>query len=115
MKNYKSKINQITAYLILVGYLSLNIANVFHLHKLNLGNNTFAISVTNETNSKENNFYSCPIQLAYNLLNNSIISSLFTDFSATVHQEKLFIPGELPKIKKEFISHSSLRAPPLFS
>lgn len=112
---YKTKINQITAYLILVGYLGLTVVNVFHFHKLNLGNKTSAISVNNETRIDENNFYSCPIQLAYNLLNNSIVSSPFTVFLAIVHHEKLCIPNELPKIKKEFISHSSLRAPPLFS
>jgi hypothetical protein len=113
--NYKTKINQITAYLIIIGYLSLTIVNVFHFHRLNLGNNTFTISVNYENKIDENNFYSCPIQLAYNLLNNSIVSSSLVACSISNQSEKLFVPSDIPKIKKEFISHYSLRAPPFFS
>jgi hypothetical protein len=110
------KIKRFGIYLTLISYLIIVTLNAFHHHNIDLGKAdsiSNAIDLANLSHSYNSNAEAfCPIQTAYNSLQNTIISNensyqnykLNTDI---IHFQKVFV-----KPLKSNIHHYSLRAPP---
>ncbi len=113
------KIKSSAAYLVLACYLIVTITNAIHFHKIALGNLS---SIVNPS-EKNQNFHTylngsvdfCPIQTAYNALQNTIIS--FSN-PYQIYEKKIDVIDILKfssKPLKSCILHYSLRAPPQVS
>lgn len=115
MRNLRQNIKNLCVTLALGSYLFIITINVFHFHQLELGSYPSTYSMQHENKNSDFTFYSCPVQLAFNLLNNSIISNSNLSLSELNKYEVIIFKHSSLKIKKEILLHSSLRAPPLFS
>jgi hypothetical protein len=111
-----NKISKLSAYIVLLGYLTITIANVFHHHNIDLGKLSYSLS---SSEKKQTNHISligseifCVVNFAYSSVNNSLVSF----DSSTQHYENksdysvLII--ETSKPTKETIFSFCLRAPP---
>ncbi len=119
MLNFNQKIKSVAVYIVLVSYLVIITINALHYHKFDLEKSQ---SILNPSDKNQNvHFYLngaadfCPVQTAYNALQNSVIS-----FSNPYqHYEKKIVIAEIlivsPKPLKSYILHYSLRAPPQIS
>lgn len=116
MIKVKSKISKISTYLILLGYLTLTSANIFHYHNVELGN---LFSSFNSVNKDENNHINllgsevfCAVQFAFNLLHTSIVTSAISYQEFQISQD-IFHSGIVSsKPIIETIFNFCLRAPP---
>lgn len=114
--NVKTKISQISTYLILLGYLTIISANIFHHHNVELGN---LFSSVNSVNKNENNHINllgsevfCAVQYAFNSLHTSIVTSVNSYYDFQIIQD--FFPSGLVSSKTSIgtIFNFCLRAPP---
>jgi len=113
-----NKIAKLSTYIVLLGYLTITTANVFHHHNIELGKLFSSLNSTKvDQNSHINLLGSkalCPIQFAFNSLNNSLVSF------DTSYQDYKIKPGIIDfglvssKPTKETIFSFCLRAPPFF-
>ena len=113
------KIKSSAAYLVLASYLIITVTNAIHFHKIELGNSSSILYPAEKTQ----NFHSylngaidfCPIQTAYNALQNTIISfsNPYQIYEKKIDVIDIFIVS--PKPLKSTILHYSLRAPPKIS
>ena len=114
-----NKIKSTVAYLVLICYLIITITNALHFHKIDLEKSS---SIINPAEKKQNYHFFlngsldfCPIQTAYNALQNTIIS-----FSNPYQNyEKKIDVIDIPFVHygqlKASILNYSLRAPPKIS
>jgi len=113
------KIKSLAAYLVLISYLIITVTNAIHFHTIELGNSS---SILNPS-EKNQNFHSylngtldfCPIQTAYNSLQNTIISF---SIPYQIYEKKIDVIDILivsAKPLKSTTLHYSLRAPPKIS
>jgi hypothetical protein len=113
------KIKNLAAYFVLISYLIVILTNAIHFHKIELGNSSSIINPVENTR----NFHSylngaidfCPIQTAYNALQNTIISFShpFQDYEKKIDVINILIVSAKPL--KANILHYSLRAPPIIA
>ena len=119
MIKFNTKIKTTSAYLVLICYLIITITNALHFHKIDLQKSS---SIINPSEKKQNfHFYLngsidfCPVQIAYNALQNTI-----TSFSNPYQNyEKKIDVIDTPFVSyrplKASILNYSLRAPPKIS
>ena len=110
------KIKSSAAYLVLVCYLIITITNAIHFHKIELGNSSSIINPFEKNQNYHTYLNSsvdfCPIQTAYNALQNTIISfsNPYQNYEKKI--DVISIYGVAAKPLKANILHYSLRAPP---
>jgi hypothetical protein len=119
MTKFSNKIKSSAAYLVLVCYLIITITHAIHFHKIELGNPSSILNPFEKNQNNHTYFNSpvnfCPIQTAYNSLQNTIIS--FSDPYQN-YEKKIDVIDILKvadKPLKANILHYSLRAPPQIS
>jgi hypothetical protein len=111
-----NKISKLSAYIVLLCYLTITITYIFHHHNIDLGKSS---SILNPSDKNQNiHFYLngsvdfCPVQTAYNSLQNSL-APFFNPFqNYEKHFDFIINQTENTKPLKAGISHYSLRAPP---
>lgn len=117
MLKFNHKILRLSAYLVLVSYLSISITNIIHYHTLDIGNKDILF---NSINHKDINHLSingseifCPIHFAYSSLNNSTVSidNPFLEYEKNPEFFGSLLVSSKPT--KECINHYQLRAPPI--
>lgn len=119
--NYQNVCNRkmkkkITTYSILISYLALFLANIFHFHYLTL--NSFNLNQVSEQSKRNfslthHSAFQCPVHNTFNSLHSS-------DSGSKEHFENIFIQTEKFSLKKSdyaqslfFFKTFSLRAPPI--
>lgn len=117
MLNFSNKISKLSAFIVLLGYLTITTANVFHHHNLELGE---LFSSLNSTKDDQNNHINllgaevfCIVQFAYNSLHTSFVSFVnpYQDFQI---KQGIFHNGIVSsKPDKHTIFSLCLRAPPI--
>ncbi len=115
MRKLEQNIKNLSAIVLLGSYLFLITANVFHFHRLDLGDHYSIVSNQNLHKNNNLNFFNCPVQLVINLLNNSVIASSPSSSDNLNKYKVLEFSFTIQKIQKEILFHSAFRAPPLFS
>jgi len=110
------KIKSLAAYLVLASYLIITVTNAIHFHKIELGNSSSILNPVKKTQ----NFHSylngaidfCPIQTAYNALQNTIISfsNYYQNYEKKIDVIDIYVVSAKPL--KANIPHYALRAPP---
>jgi hypothetical protein len=111
--NKKSKLS---ACFVLLGYLTITIANIYHYHSIDLGNlpSSLNSSEKNQTSHKNINGSEifCLVSFAYNSLHNSILSD--STPPQQIQNNPDFIETSIVSTKpsKENILSFCLRAPP---
>jgi hypothetical protein len=114
-----SKISKISAYIVLLCYLTITITYVFHHHNVDLEKSSSILTPTDKnqtTHSYLNDSLDfCPVQTAYNSLQNTIISfsNPYQHYEKKIDILDIFIVSNKPL--KSYILHYSLRAPPKVS
>jgi hypothetical protein len=114
-----NKIIKSAAYLVLISILIITITNAIHFHKIELGNSSSILIPVDRT--KNFHYYLngdidfCPIQTAYNTLQNTIIpfSNPYQIYEKKIDVIDIFIVS--PKPLKSTTLNYSLRAPPKIS
>lgn len=109
------KIKKIPVYLVLIGYLIITTANIFHFHKINFGARNELIKSVNDNQANDNPLGKsdfCVIQFAFNSLHNSIITIFNPNLDLIISSEILNLPILFLIIKKQDTSYPDLRAPP---
>lgn len=119
MRNKKTKIFHFSAYLVLLGLLSINIADLFHYHRLDLLSSKSNFAYQSQNNSKhfnsEDNAEFCPIHYAFYSIQNTILANK-NPFNVYQKQSSdIVVQLVFPKPCKNFYTDYSLRAPPFFS
>jgi hypothetical protein len=119
VKNIKNKIIHLSAYLVLFGFLSLTIADLFHFHKVDLGRlNSSSFSQyqekNNHLNSSDNQGF-CTIHYAFNLVHNSTLKCDNQFIKYQQQLSKLILPFVSGRTIEIISVNYSLRAPPNFS
>ena len=116
MLKLSNKITKLSAYAVLLGYLTITIANVFHHHNIDLGKLSSSLS-----SSQDKQIYHisligsgifCVVQFAYSSLNNSIGSFDNLTQHHITNSDVLDLSIVSPKPTKETIFSFCLRAPP---
>lgn len=111
------KITKISAYVILLGYLTIITANVFHHHHIELGKLFSSLKSTKDDQNNHINLIGsevfCAVQFAYNSLHTSFVSFVnpYQDFQ--IKQELFHLGIVSSKPDKETIFSFCLRAPPI--
>ncbi len=117
MIKLRNKISKFSAYIVLLGYLTITTANVFHHHNIDLGKLSSSINSSEKKQTSHLSFIGseifCVVHFAYNSLHNSLLS-----FNNPIHDcqnkpEIVDIISVYSKQKKENIFSFCLRAPPL--
>ena len=116
MIKLRNKISKFSAYIVLLGYLTITTANVFHHHNIDLGNSSSSLSSSEKKQTNHINLIGseifCIVHFAYSSVNNSLVSF---DSSSEVHitnSEVFDLSIVSPKPIKETIFSFCLRAPP---
>ncbi len=116
MLKLNNKISNLSAYIALLGYLTITTANVFHHHNIELGKLFASINSAKENQNNHINLHGsevlCAVQFAYNSLHTSFVSFVnpYQDFQIT---QGIFYLGLVSsKPIKETIFSFCLRAPP---
>jgi len=118
MLKFNPKIQRLFSYLVLVAYLSITLANIFHHHNVDIGK--YYPSLSSATAKQISHIFLngsevfCPIQFAYNSLQNSIFSDSNPFQNYKKNPDVIDLLRVSPKPTKEIILHYSLRAPPKF-
>lgn len=111
-----NKISKLSAYAVLVGYLTITTAYVFHHHTIELGKLYPSAKSSESTKNNHLNLFgsdvSCVVHFAYNSVHNSIIS--IYNPSQNIQTKPEVIDQKLVSTKstKETIFSFCLRAPP---
>ncbi|MFZ2324701.1 MAG: hypothetical protein WAV89_13510 [Ignavibacteriaceae bacterium] len=110
------KIIQLTAYLILVSYLSIIVVNSIHFHKVDIGRipTSLASSTNNQSNHLKfdgSDFY-CPIQNTFNSINNSIVTYYSPLVAYQNTPEVINVFFVTPQLNQDNNYYYCLRAPP---
>ena len=109
------KINKLTAYLILLSYLSVIVIGSIHFHKMDLGNYTASITTSNTQNNHfkfdGSDFY-CPIQNTFNSVNNSVITYYNPLIAYQNTPDVISVFFTTPQLNQDNNFHYCLRAPP---
>lgn len=78
MLKLNNKISKLSAYIVLLGYLTITTANVFHHHNIELGKLFSSLNSTKEYQNNHINLLGsevlCAVQFAFNSLHNLVIS-----------------------------------------
>ncbi len=120
MIRFNNKYKNITAGILLIGYLFLFTYNILHYHNYNAALDSSVIIINEDTNSHKNHFvnldFQCPVHNVYSSLHNLLINSTgFNSYIVAEIELVKLIPQQF-YIQKEFYLSNSLRAPPaLFS
>lgn len=114
-----NKIKVSASYLVLTCYLIITITNAIHHHKSELGKSYSFLSLA-DNNQNYHNFLNgsvdfCPVQTAYNSLQNSIISFSNSFQNPEKMIDVISLNPVSTKPLKSYILHLSLRAPPKIS
>ena len=116
MLKLSNKISKLSAYFVLLGYLTITTANVFHHHNRDLGRLSTSLSSLDKKHTNHISLIGseifCVVHFAYSSVNNSLVSF---DNSFQVCQNKPDIVNfnsVSSKPTKETIFNFSLRAPP---
>lgn len=114
MSNIKQNIKNAGS-LILVGcYVFILTINIFHFHPIDVNTDQSFYSKHIDQKRIDINFNSCPIQLAINLFNYSLISGSNFFFDKFDKVEIVHLNFSPLNLQKDFHFCPSLRAPPLF-
>lgn len=117
MLKSSSKISKLSAYIVLLGYLTITTANVFHYHNFDLGNPFSSLISSKKKQTSHFSFSGsdsfCLIHFAYSALNNSLISVNYQNQNYKVKPD--FVEQSLvsQKPSKVIIYSFCLRAPPI--
>ena len=110
------KINKLTAYLILLSYLSIIVVNAIHFHKVDFGR--FPTSLASSANNQNNHlkfdgsdFY-CPIQNTFNSINNSIVTYYSPLVAYQNTPDVISVLFVTPQLNQDNNYYYCLRAPP---
>lgn len=107
---------KLTTYFILLSYLALFIANIFHYHSISFNKNYF-----NEVSEQDNGLYAvthhsalnCPVQNTFNNLHNfSSVIQQNSDYIAADNEKQILIKSDFSKSNSSHYTFS-LRAPPI--
>ena len=116
MIKHRNKISKFSAYIVLLGYLTITTANVFHHHNIDLGKLSSSINSSEKNQNKHLSFIGseifCVVHFAYSSVNNSLVAF---DNSHEVHitnSEIFDLRIVSPKPIKETNFSFCLRAPP---
>lgn len=112
-----SKYRKKASYLLILGYLTLTLGNIFHYHYLNLNFNLSSeVSDPSSNHLKkyiENYHFVCPIHNNFSSLHNLILGDYDSpDFILPKNNSEIRIENFSPSIKKIY-SSNNLRAPPI--
>ena len=119
MIKFNTKIRITSAYLVLICYLIITITNALHFHKIDLEKSS---SIINPSEKRQNFHFLlsgsidfCPIQTAYNALQNTIIlfSNPYQNFQKKIDIIEILYVSSISS--KASILNYSLRAPPKIS
>jgi hypothetical protein len=114
--NLSIKISKLSAYIVLLGYLTVTTTYIFHHHTVELGKLYPSTKSSESTKNNHLNLFGseilCVVQFAYNSLHNSIIS--IDNPSQNFQTKPEVIDQNLVSTKstKETIFSFCLRAPP---
>ena len=116
MLKLSNKISKLSAYIVLLGYLTITIANVFHHHNIDLGKLSYSLS---SSEKKQPNHISligseifCVVHFAYNSLHNSVLSFYSPTQICQNKPDIVDLNSISSKPTKETIFSFCLRAPP---
>lgn len=116
MLNLSNKISKLSAYIVLLGYLTITTANVFHHHNIDLGK---LLSSLSSSEKEQTNHISligseifCVVHFAYSSLHNSIISDCNPTKQIQNKPDDIETSAVSTKPTKETILNFCLRAPP---
>ena len=116
MLKLSNKISKLSAYFVLLGYLTITTSNVFHHHSIDLGRLSSSLSSLDE---KQTNHISlngseifCVVHFAYSSVNNSLVSFDSSSKDHITNSEVFDFSIVSPKPIKETIFSFCLRAPP---
>lgn len=116
MFKLNNKISKFSAYILLLGYLIITTANVFHHHNVELGKLFSSLNSTNESQNKHINLLGsevfCVVQFAFNSVHNSIISIDTPNQDYQIKPAIIDLGLVSSKPTKETIFSFCLRAPP---
>ena len=118
MLKLNNKISKLSAYIVLLGYLTITTANVFHHHSIELDKLFSSLNSTNESQNKHINLLGsevfCVVQFAFNSVHNSIISIDTPNQDSQIKTGIIDFGLVSSKPTKETIFSFCLRAPPFF-
>lgn len=110
------KIKRFGAYLALISYLIIISLNAFHHHNIDLGRTASVSNSTDKSNLshsyKTDASTFCPIQTAYNTLQNTVISTANPYLNYELKTDLIHLQIVSVKPLKAQTLHYSLRAPP---
>lgn len=107
-----NNIKRYSTYLVLSGYLLILFTGAIHFHKIDF-QYLSTIDISGKTsNISGDNYFSCPIEFAFNSIHNTTVNQVSLDEKKTNYSEYFQNDIYPSEIKKEFYSHFSLRAPP---
>ncbi len=113
MLNLSNKISKLSAYIVLLGYLTITTTYILHHHTIRLGKlYPSAESSKNNHLSLFGSEVSCVIQFAYNSLHNSVVSIDTRSQNFQTKPEVIDQNLVSTKSTKETIFSFCLRAPP---
>jgi len=112
-----NKISKLSAYFVLLGYLTIITSYVLHHHNVDLGKSNSSLVSLEKKQNNHYNFYGsevlCLVQFAYNSLHNSLLSFNNPIQECQNKPEIVDLISVSSKPKKEKIFSFCLRAPPL--
>ncbi len=116
MLKSSSKISKLSAYIVLLGYLTITTANVFHYHNFDLGNPFSSLISSEKKQTSHLRFIGseifCVVHFAYSSVNNSLVSFDSYGEDRITNSEVFDLSIVSPKPIKETIFSFCLRAPP---
>jgi hypothetical protein len=110
------KKSKLSACFVLLAYLTITIANIYHHHSIDIGKLPSSLSSTEKNQTSHRNLngseFFCVVSFAYSSLHNSIISD--SDPAQQIQNSPDFIETSIVSTKpsKENIHSFCLRAPP---
>lgn len=117
MLKLRNKILNSSAYLLLLCYITIVTANIFHHHNVDL---IISEILTDQHEEKQKNHFNfigseavCLVQIAYNAVNNITPAICDADKNIQNEPDLPVITADTEKIVKSSILNFSLRAPPL--
>jgi hypothetical protein len=114
-----NKISKLSAYFVLLGYLTITTANVFHKHNIDLDKSLSSVISSDKKLINHLNLLGsevlCVVQFAYNSLHNSFVSFDNPTQDWQSKPDVIYLSLVSPKYLKVKTLNYSLRAPPQFS
>ena len=116
MLKLSNKISKLSAYFVLLGYLTITTANVFHHHNRDLGRLSTSLSSLDKKHTNHISLIGseifCVVHFAYSSVNNSLVSFDSPSEDHITNSEVFDLSIVSPKPIKETIFSFCLRAPP---